>query len=267
VVRTAASRLDIGGATSAGRVRDRNEDSFLVKHQVWSNLDDCQELALVVVADGMGGHEAGEQASGLAIRTIGNALTPLLSGALSGQFGDAGSTTLAETLDYALQEANRAVYRKGHGDPACQGMGATAAAVLIWNRRALIGHVGDCRVYHQTAGRLVQVTKDQTLVARMIELGKLSPEEALTHPARHEVTQALGKSFTLQPASYEVKLGRGDWLVAACDGLQAHVEDQTVQKEITHAGPSALSLACRLVELANGRGGTDNCTVIAVRCG
>jgi serine/threonine protein phosphatase PrpC len=259
-------RLDIGHATTTGKVRKRNEDSFLVKHSAWFNLDQHHEIALLAVADGMGGYEAGDQASGMTIRSFGSSLSPLLDGALSGQFKDSKAPMLGETIDYAIQEANRSVFRKGKSDPACKGMGATLAVVLIWDDQVLIGHVGDTRVYHQHAGKLTQVTKDQTLVARMVELGKLTPAEALSHPNRNEVSQAVGKNFDITPAPYALKLARGDWLIVACDGLHAHVDDRTLQERIRKAGPSAAQLAYEMVELANQGGGSDNCTVIAVHC-
>ncbi len=259
-------RLDIGSATSPGRVRSRNEDSYLVLQGAWSNLDRRHEMAVLVVADGMGGHEAGDQASGLAIQTFGNALNPVLAGAVSRQIKDPPVAVLAEKLKAALLEANRAVLSKSQKDPACKGMGSTAACVLLWDTQAVIAHVGDCRVYHFHAGLLTPVTEDQTLVARMVALGTLSPAEALVHPNRNEVAQALGRRPELEPSSHQLVLTRGDWLLIACDGLHAHVDGPALEAEMTNAPPSALQLAHHLVALANEKGGSDNCTVIAVRC-
>jgi protein phosphatase len=257
--------LDLGGATSAGRVRERNEDCFLLKHQTWTSGEQRHDLTLAVVADGMGGYEGGDQASGMAVRSLSKTLTPFFDGELSGQLKGSVLTSIAEAVEYALQEANRDVYRRAQRDPKCKGMGATLALVLIWDREVLIIHVGDCRVYHQRAGRLTQVTRDQTLVARMIELGTLSPEEAENHPARNEVTQALGKSFDIKPATHRLTLERGDWLIVACDGLHTHVDAGTLQQEVTRAAAApACYLAQRLVDLANERGGSDNCTVVAL---
>jgi protein phosphatase len=259
-------RLEIGSATSPGRQRPRNEDSFLVSHQAWYANEQRHEIALVLVIDGMGGHEAGDQASAMAVRTIGSTLAPLLTGALTGQFKDLGAPALGESLTFAIQEASHAIYRKAHADRACKGMGATAAVALLWDSDALIAHVGDCRVYRQHAGRLTQVTKDQTVVARMVELGKLTPEEAADHPARNEVSQALGTSFDVKLAPIRLRLEYGDWLVMACDGLHTHVDDPTLQQEITRSAQSAAHLSRQLVELADQRGGSDNCSVVAVRC-
>jgi protein phosphatase len=259
-------RLDIGSASSRGRVRERNEDSLFVQQLTWIAQDQSHEIALIVVADGMGGHPAGDQASRLVIRTMGSVLAPLLTGALNGQFKDAAAPTLAETIDYAIQEANRAVYRKGKADPACKGMGATAAVVLAWDGQALIGHVGDCRVYHQSGNRLTQVTRDQTLVARMVELGQLTPEEAATHPARNEVTQAIGARAEVEPSQHRLQLTRGDWLIIACDGLYTHVDDRALQDAVSRSAHSATRLASYLIDLANRGGGTDNCTVVTAYC-
>jgi protein phosphatase len=214
----------------------------------------------------MGGHEAGDRASGLVIRTVGGALATPLGGALSGQLKAAAAPVLAEALGAALQEANRVVHPAARGLPSCKGMGATAAAVLVWDGLAVIGHVGDCRVYHQRGGALTQVTRDQTLVARMVELGKLTPREALDHPARNEVAQAVGRQPEVEPGRCQVQLAPGDWLIVACDGLQSHLDARALQEQVARAPSSAARLAQQLVDLADQRGGSDNCTVVAVRC-
>jgi protein phosphatase len=257
-------RLDVGAATSPGRVRERNEDSFLVQQLVCCNLDAWRELAVVIVADGMGGAAAGDRASGLVIRGAATALAPLVGNVLNGTNKDAAGA--ADAITAALREANRVVWSTAQQDAACKGMGATAALAVICDGQVYIGHVGDCRVYHQRGGRLTQVTRDQTLVARMVELGQLTPKQALSHRARNEVTNALGMSAKLDPASYQLRLAVGDWLILACDGLHAHLDDAVLQSEIAAATPSAVQLAQRLVERADELGGSDNCTVVAVRC-
>jgi protein phosphatase len=189
----------------------------------------------------------------------------MLGGAVAGP--PPGVTALLDALAAALREANRTVSRAAQTDPGCKGMGATAAAAVVCDNQALVVHVGDCRVFHQRGGQLVQVTRDHTLVARMIELGKITPREALHHPARHEVTQAVGQQADLDPGRYQVALAAGDWLLVACDGLHAHVDHAALQQELSKAPPAASTLARQLVDLVNQRGGSDNCTVLAVRCG
>jgi protein phosphatase len=258
-------RLDLGGATSVGRVRDRNEDSYLVQYQSWCNLDARHEAALIVLADGMGGHHAGDLASLLAIQHIASALRDVWANFAPG--AEEGKTTpWRDALEGAIRSANAAVHQQGQRDAAGKGMGATAAVVLVCDDRVEIGHVGDCRVYHFHEASLTQVTRDQTLVARMVELGQLSEQEAKDHPRGNEVTQALGKGADIQPAFCQLRLVPGDWLIVACDGLHAHVDARKLA-EVLQAAPSAAALvAHHLVDLANFHGGTDNCTVVALRC-
>jgi protein phosphatase len=261
-----ALRLDVAGVTAAGRGRRRNEDSFLVQHLTWSDLNQNHQLALVVVADGMGGHAGGDQAARLALRTIGTALAPLLTGALSTERREVTRAGLAHAVGAAIQGANRAIRQAAAADRRYEGMGATAAVVVLWNGRVVVGHVGDCRVYHFHAASLQQVTRDQTVVGRMVELGQLKPGEAAGHPASHQVLQALGARAAVEPAHHKLKLAPGDWLLVACDGLHGQVEDRALRAAVSLAPPSAALLADRLVELADRSGGADNCTVVAVRC-
>jgi PPM family protein phosphatase len=214
----------------------------------------------------MGGHAGGDQAARLALRTVGTTLAPLLTGALSTQQPDVTRAGLANSIDAAIKEANRVVQQAAAADRRYKGMGATAAVVVIWNGRVVIGHIGDCRVYHHHAARLKQVTRDQTVVNRMVELGQLRAEEAAGHPASNQVLQAVGTRTALEPARYKLKLVTGDWLLVGCDGLHGQVDDGTIQATVSKAPPSAALLASQLVELADQSGGADNCTVVAVRC-
>jgi protein phosphatase len=257
--------LDVGVATSPGLIRPRNEDSYFVQQLRWSNLDQRREAAIVVVADGLGGHEAGDRASGLTIRTIGASLAPLFADALSDPKADLSAPRLSEAIRGALRDANRAVHAEAQKQAAWRGMGATVAAVLVVDGQAVVGHVGDCRVYHASAERLRQVTCDQTLVARMVELGQLSEEEALAHPSRNEVTHAVGRHPEISPALYEVNLATGDWLLVASDGMHAHVHRRELEAALSSPPASALALAHYLVRLADQGGGSDNCTVVAIR--
>jgi serine/threonine protein phosphatase PrpC len=262
----AAAHFDVAGVSSAGRVRKQNEDSFLVQLLAWSDHERRGETALVVVADGLGGHEAGEEASNMVVRTVGGALLNLLTGDALGRGAPLNSRGITEAVESALQESNREVHERAKAEARKKGMGATAAVVVAREGEARIGHVGDTRVYHQRGDRLTQVTKDQTLAARMVELGRLSPKEALVHPARNDVYQAIGHHPNLKPAHYEAKLVSGDWLIVTSDGLHAHVGAEELQQVVAKAEPSAAQLAAALVDLTNQKGGTDNCTVVVVRC-
>ena len=257
-------RLTIGSATSPGKVRTRNEDRFLVQHLTWSDPDKYREIALVIVADGLGGYEGGEKAAAMVMGQVGSTLGALLVSAVSGQSTDTSPERLSKSINDALENANRSVFERAQTDPTCKGMAATVAVAIICDGQVLIGHVGDCRVYHHHAEQLTQVTKDQTLVERMVELGTLTPAEAANHPQRNQVSQAIGKHKMVAPASYQTTMMPGDCLVVACDGLHAHVDNRMLAAAIRKTGYSADILATHLVELANQEGGSDNCTVVAL---
>jgi protein phosphatase len=259
-------QVSAGGATSQGMVRDRNEDRFLILHLLWSASEDCHEVCLMAVIDGMGGHQAGDKASSMGIRTMAMHLSPILAGIMQGPNIDAGKAVLTRHLDRAIQEAHSAIAKRAETDSSCKGMGATGAVVLVWNDLAFIRHVGDCRVYHLHGGELKQVTRDQTLVERMVELGQLTRAEAEKHPNRNEVRQAFGKRGVLEPSQHEVLLMAGDKLVIACDGLTNHVDDATLASVVSGWTGTSSELASRLVDMANEGGGSDNCTVVVASC-
>jgi serine/threonine protein phosphatase PrpC len=260
-----ACRLSLGCSTSRGKVRDRNEDHFLVQQLVWSDGEDTHEATLLVVADGMGGYQAGDRASAIVISALASALSPVLAGLCGAAGTEPDTDKLMQSLGDALQAAHQAVTQAGVRNPACKGMGSTAAVALVCDGRVVIRHIGDCRVYHQRGDVLTQVTTDQTLVNRMLERGQLTPEEAATHPSRNEVLQAIGRR-AIEPSSHTLEVARGDWLIVACDGLTAHVEEATLRATARRCVPAAAALAKRLVELANEGGGTDNCTVVTAYC-
>jgi serine/threonine protein phosphatase PrpC len=263
-------RLDIAGWTTTGMVRTGNEDAFALVHAAAGRQDDLGERALLLLADGMGGYEAGEVASALAIDFLRRALLkePLFAG-LTGDVPPAPEPfdvgACQALFANVLREANKAIHTAsrtpGQGR---RGMGCTAEVVYLDGRRLVAGHVGDSRVYHYSDGRLNQVTRDQTLVNRLVELGHLSPEEAEDHPRKNELQQALGSQPTVDPGVYSVDLKPGDWVLVCSDGLPGHVDHATLTEMIQRAD-SAEMCARRLVNLANLQGGSDNTTVIVVR--
>ena len=259
-------RFEVGGATSAGRVRTQNEDSYLAQLLAWSGHERRGETALAIVADGLGGHEAGEEASDMVVRAAAAALLPLLAGEAVGRGDGLTPQAIADAIESGLQEANREIHARAKQEARHKGMGATAAVVVAREGEARVRHVGDARVYHQRGDRLTQVTKDQTLAARMVELGRLSPKEARVHPARNDVYQAIGHHPNLKPAHYDIKLAPGDWVIVTSDGLHAHVGPEELRQAVAGAEPSAPRLAGALVDLTNQKGGSDNCTVVVVRC-
>lgn len=262
--RPAPLTFDIHGATTPGKVRGQNEDAYLIQRQAWARLDDRGELAVLAVADGMGGYGGGAEASAVSLRAIQAALTPFFEAALAGRVRPEQSAV--EQLRAALNQASLDVHAAAQTDARRKGMGAAAVVAILWQNSVFLGHVGDCRAYHFHAGALKQLTKDQTLVQRMLDQGTLKPQEAVNHPAKNELSQAIGRRPDVAPGFCQVNLSRGDWLILACDGLQAHLNHADLRQEIELALPSAAFLAARLLEAADQRGGTDNCTVIAVHC-
>lgn len=255
-------RLDVGGVTLTGRKRERNEDALLIRLTSWTEGEDWHDAALLVIADGMGGYQAGEQAAQMTIRAVGHALDFLFDGALVGKFRETPLQQIAETLEFALLDVHRQLYQRSQRQPELRGMGATVVAALIWMDKLLICHVGDTRVYLCRHRRWQQITKDQTLVARMVELGQLTPEEAKVHPQRNEVSQALGKHPTLEPARYQISIQAGDWIVLASDGLHSDLDETVLPELVIHFRGSARDLASHLAEAANAAGGSDNISVI-----
>jgi protein phosphatase len=280
-------RLEIAAWTTTGMVRTGNEDAFALLHASESRQDDLNECALVLLCDGMGGYEAGEVAAALAIQILRQNLLQKrpfapLSGASSfpsdmtsnqprpeGQGHAATPINVEEmkqTLKSALKEANKQIYTVSRSPGSKRrGMGCTAEAVYVDGRHIVVGHVGDSRTYHLHEGRLIQMTRDQTLVNRLVELGTLSPEEAETHPRRNELQQAIGGQPDVEPGLYASVLKAGDWVVVCSDGLTNHVSNADLEQMLRGEGYSAETVARRLVNLANLQGATDNATVVVIR--
>lgn len=264
-----AVRYDIAGWSSIGILRSNNEDSYSISH-FRSGLGEFQrEIALVCVADGMGGHASGEIASGLSVSAVNqffsrNGLSASSLLRVSKDHPLRGGKKCGELVKQSMFEANRRVRKAGSVDTTRAGMGCTLEVLLLVGSRAFVGHVGDSRVYHKTGTSLEQITNDQTFVSQMVELGRLSPEEAAIHPRRGELSQAIGASPKIRPDRHKIELSRFDWLVVCSDGLTTHVLDWEID-QILKDSETAETAARRLVNVANSRGGSDNCTIVVVR--
>jgi serine/threonine protein phosphatase PrpC len=264
-------RFDMAAWTTTGMVRTGNEDAFAFLHGVESRQDELHEYALILLCDGMGGYEAGEVAAALAISEMRKHLLqqPMFA-ALAGQEPPDEPVDLERVrraLEAALKQANREVYTAGRTPGrGRRGMGCTAEAIYIDARNVVVGHVGDSRTYHLHRGRLQQLTRDQTLVNRLVELGQLKAEEAENHPRKNELQQAIGGQPDVVVGLYQGKLGRGDWVLVCTDGLSNHITNQELEKMLTReTNNSAEEAARRLLNLVNLRGATDNATVVVVR--
>ncbi len=230
--------------TDVGRRRSANEDCFAV----------ASKLGLYLVADGMGGHAAGEVASLLASETVVAALKAV----------DSPTAALTDKLRHAVAAANRAIFARVQEKPELAGMGTTVVALLADCERVALAHVGDSRAYLVRDGRIRQLTQDHSMVAELVRRHEISAQDALMHPQRHVLTRALGVRRRVEVDLVEMTLAGGDVLVLCSDGLTGPVRDEEIAEEVgrTHD----LEAVCgRLVDLANSRGGDDNITVLCVR--
>ena len=223
-----------GSRTDIGCLRDHNEDSLVVTPPLFA------------VADGMGGHAAGEVATEIAVRVLSE---------LAPEHPD------GEALGRAIEEANRAVIQAAREGRGRQGMGTTMTAAMLEGERLVIAQVGDSRAYLLHQGKLQQLTRDHSLMADMIEAGQLTPEEARTHPQRSVITRALGSDAHLHPDIYEINVETGDRLLICSDGLSGMIFDDQIENTLRRV-QDPQRCASQLVNEAIAAGGHANLTVI-----
>ena len=254
-----AFRLRAAAMTDVGRVREHNEDAVLAVEYTRESLVDPAQSHLYVVADGMGGAEAGEVASAIAVQTIRSYIESRLESAR----GDVING--AELLTAALEEANSRIIEYVADHPESRGMGSTGVCALVAPPDAAVAWVGDSRGYLMEGATLRQVTKDHSLVQRLIEIGQITAEEAHTHEHKNVITRSLGarQSGPAGAEAVSLKLKRGDKLMLCSDGLTAHVDDRQIH-DILGRNPDPFDAARELIVAANAGGGTDNISVIVV---
>ncbi len=229
-------RFVVGYMSDVGRGRPANEDRYLVD----------PDTRLYAVADGMGGHRAGEVASATAIDAL--------------QAAFAGGAP----LDQAVGKANAAVFEKASANLDMRGMGTTLTAVaLVDEHHALLGHVGDSRAYLMRGGGVIQITEDHSLVEQLVREGRLSPEEAAVHPQKAIITRALGIDPEVEVDLYPVDLRPGDRLLLCSDGLTNMVADTAISG-VLRRQTDPQKAAEQLVDMANEAGGDDNITVVVI---
>ena len=252
-------RLRAAAMTDVGRVREHNEDSVLAVEYTRESMVEPAQSYLYVVADGMGGAEAGEVASAIAVQTIRSYIEARLDTA-RGEVKNG-----AEMLTGALEEANSKIIEYVASHPESRGMGSTGVCALVTPTDAAVAWVGDSRGYLMEGATLRQVTKDHSLVQRLVEIGQITAEEAHTHEHKNVITRSLGARQS-GPAGAEavaVKLKRGDKLLLCSDGLTAHVMDPEI-RDILGRNADPFDAARELIVAANAGGGTDNISVIVV---
>ncbi len=261
-------RLETASWSTTGMVRSGNEDAFAVLQTSVGRQDELEDYALVLVADGMGGSEAGEVAAALAVKSLYETLASEAPFARVADHGDVTPPTICREqyrnrVTEALKEANRSVYVASRQGIGRRGMGCTAEVIFSDGRHLVVGHVGDSRTYRLSRGKLTQLTRDQTYVNRLVEAGEITAEEAETHPRRAELQQAIGGWTEIEPQVADVPLEPGDWVLVCSDGLSNQIKPAIIQAILERA-TSAESAARHLVNLANLYGAGDNVTAVVM---
>jgi PPM family protein phosphatase len=249
-------KLSHSQATDTGRVRDHNEDA------IGSNTD----IGLFVLADGMGGYNAGEVASGIAIKTVLELVTEACQRETR-EGSDAATGLMRQSiiLRDAIMRANKIIYNTAQTQHDCEGMGTTIVAALFWDNRVSIAHVGDSRLYRLRGEEFRQLTLDHSLLQELVDRGFYSPEEAQRSTNRNYVTRALGVEPSVDVEVGEEAVLPGDCFLLCSDGLPDMVADEDICLTINTFNASLEMAGKHLIQLANDNGGRDNISVVLAR--
>ncbi len=252
----------VGTCSDVGMARQINEDSLSVLELSYTTQSHRTGLGLYVCADGMGGVNAGEVASALAVDEV----TSYIEAALPKLGDDSADPTseIKSELQQAVKNANARVYDTGRQNAELNGMGTTLTTALIFGQNVFVAHVGDSRCYLVNKNGIDKVSRDHSLVGRLVEIGQITPEQAAVHPQRNLIYRSLGTYPNVEVDIYQRPLKIGDWLLLCSDGLTGHVLDEELQSIVLSAHDPHQA-AQRLVNLANQRGGEDNITVLLVQ--
>ena len=237
--------MRVYSATDVGQKRKMNQDYVFVSENPVGNLPN-----LFVVADGMGGHNAGDYASSHAVQTLVDEIRR-----------DADFNPI-KVIRHAIETANTEILERSRREEHLRGMGTTIVVCTVVGHYAYVANVGDSRLY-VIQGEIHQVTKDHSLVQEMVRMGEIKPEEARNHPDKNIITRAVGVSEKVKIDIFERQLRAGEYIILCSDGLTNMVEDSVIL-QILHGAGSLSDKAERLIELANKNGGKDNITVIII---
>lgn len=232
------------GATHVGRVRAVNQDAYY--------LPEAGE-SFAVVADGMGGHKAGEVASAMAVSEFTRWLR-------------CAPVPTEETVNYAVHEANRIIHRTAQREADKSNMGTTLVSVWVDDEQVIECNVGDSRAYLLRGGALSQISRDHSLVGELVEEGKITKQEAMHHPHKNYITRAIGTSSMVQPEIRTLDRKSGDVWLLCSDGMSNYIEDGELERILREQADRAKCVK-KLIDLALERGGADNITVVLVDCG
>ena len=246
-------KLRFVGQTDTGRVREHNEDTIAFD----------PDIGLLVLADGMGGYNAGEVASGIAVKTIVNLVRESVEREdLRIADQATGMSRPSIILRDAIHRANKIIYQTARAQPQCEGMGTTVVSALLFDNRIAVAHVGDSRMYRLRNDKFEQVTMDHSLLQELVDRGFYSPEEAQRAANKNYVTRALGVEPTVEVEIQEVPTQKGDFYVLCSDGLSDMVEDDDIHLTISTFGANLETVAKQLIQLTNDNGGRDNVSVV-----
>jgi PPM family protein phosphatase len=246
-------KLRCVGLTDTGRVREHNEDTIAFD----------ADIGLLVLADGMGGYNAGEVASGIAVKTILNLVRESVDRQdLKTLDRESGMSRPSIILRDAIHRANKIIYQTARTQPNCEGMGTTVVSMLFFDNRASIAHVGDSRLYRLRSDKFEQVTMDHSLLQELVDRGFYSAEEAQRAANKNYVTRALGVEPNVDVEVQEVPVQKGDFYTLCSDGLSDMVEDDDMHLTLSTFGANLDTVAKQLIQLANDNGGRDNISVV-----
>lgn len=241
----------VGAVSDIGLRREDNQDSMFASSE--------EDFPLFIVADGMGGHKAGDIASCMAVEGIVKYLKNHHN-----KFNSEESLKIL--IRKAVEYVNRKIYLKSFEVPECLGMGTTITLAYIHKSKVFIGHVGDSRAYLIKKRKIKQITVDHTLVNELIKNGSITPAEAVNHPQRNMITRALGTSCDIEMDFYIIDIKRDDVFILCSDGLSNMVGEDTILDVINENTNNNMKEICNsLVELAKDNGGKDNITVIGIK--
>lgn len=246
--------MKISGRSDPGKERQANEDNYFFR--IYED-----GFAIVAVADGMGGHAAGEVASSIAVDVITHFTQ-------SDEMPDLADEPTGESFEGSVMalvnKSNVEIYEAAKKDDNKTGMGTTLTIGFIINNRLVIGHVGDSRVYRLSGNVMERLTEDHTVAEEMLKEGRISEDELVNHPRRHMLTRALGTSSEIEIDTEIVSLNKGDILLFCTDGLTSLIEEEEIKQAILDKGSHPMEAVDYLIELANNRGGHDNITLVLV---
>ena len=241
----------IGMLTDVGQVRPVDEDSILAADLSFGVNSESSKFLLLAVADGMGGHAKGDEASKIALNAIARAVIPDLL----------NNTPFTKILEKGIQNANQDILDYTAKNPEASGMGTTSVCAVMKDNQIHLANVGDSRAYRVSDDEICRVTKDHSYVQALIDEDEITEEQAREHPRKNEITRAVGIMPSIEVDTMKLTLDSDESLLLCCDGVIAHLSDDDIHK-IIRDSPDPQTACQEIVDMANERGGSDNISLI-----